>query len=121
MTREEFVAWCIPAIRRWWSRHPKGRPSVDRIRTGGHYEIGNIRILDVVLNSRRRDFNKNTRAPKGKAWCSGCRGYVAIGLFSSAYTRPPLFVSNYCNPCKCRRYAERKRKRDRTYQDICGF
>lgn len=111
MTREAFIAWCVPRIRRWWSSHPTGKPSIDRKDDRGHYELTNIRILDVRENSRRRKFNKNSKAPAGKAWCSGHRSYISITKFSPAPSRPPLFVNNRCRACKRSAYARSKHVR----------
>lgn len=108
MTREEFVVWCVPAVTRWWAKNPEGSPSIDRKNASGHYEISNIRILAVGENSRRRAFNKNSKAPARKAWCSGHQRYIAITLFSPAPSRPPLFVNNRCKQCKRSEYARKK-------------
>lgn len=104
MTREEFVAWCEKAVDEWRAANPGKTASIDRIDDKDHYRIGNIRILEVGQNSRRRDFNKNSKAPAGKAWCSGHKGYIDIALFSPAPSRPPLFVNNRCRECKRREY-----------------
>lgn len=108
MTRAEFVAWCIPAITKWWRENPNGRQSIDRKKASGHYDLNNIRIMDVRENSRRRKFNKNNKAPAGKAWCSGHKSYIKISLFSPAPSRPPLFVNNRCRECKRNEYHRNK-------------
>ena len=108
LTREEFVAWCVPAVTRWWKKNPGGKPSVDRIKDNGHYELGNIRILAAGENSRRRAYNKNSKAPPGKAWCSGHKAYLSINLFSPAPSRPPLGVNNRCKECKRNEYRKSK-------------
>lgn len=107
MSREEFVAWCVPVIESWWRCNPGKKPSIDRIDDTKHYSTENVRVLEVGENSRRRGYNKNSKAPKGKAWCSGHKDFIDIGLFSPAPSRPPLFVNNRCRECK---RAEYKRK-----------
>jgi len=104
MTREEFIAWCVPAITVWWKKNPGKKPSIDRIKNEEHYSIDNIRILEVGENSRRSPAKKNSKAPKGKAWCSGHQAYLSIKLFSPAPSRPPLFVNNRCRECKRAEY-----------------
>jgi hypothetical protein len=83
MTREEFLAWAIPAHTRWMCRHPGECPSVDRKNPEGHYEIGNLQILSQPANSAKHREDKNRRAPRGKAWCSGfCKQYLPVACFN---------------------------------------
>lgn len=100
MTRDQFMAWAVPAYTTWLSDNPGKQPSVDRIESSGHYVLGNLRIVEMVENSRKKPSNKNHYAPVGQAWCSGHRSYVDIKEFSPAPSRPPLFVNNRCRECK---------------------
>lgn len=104
MTRVEFVEWAIPALEKWIAEHPGEQHSVDRIDAKLHYSLDNIRFLELGENSRRRSFNKNSKAPMGTAWCSGHKKYLPIEFFNKAKTRPPLFVCNYCVDCAGSRY-----------------
>lgn len=112
MTRAEFIPWCESAIAVWWRDNPGKKPSIDRLKDDGPYSLGNIRILEVGENSRRRKFNKNSKAESGKAWCSGHKAYLGIDLFSPAPSRPPLFVNNRCRACKRAEYRRRVNGRD---------
>lgn len=104
MTRGEFVSWAVPALEKWRRENPGKNHSVDRIDSNLHYDLSNIRFLEVGENSRRRSFNKNSKAPTGTAWCSGHKKYLPIEYFNKASTRPPLFVCNYCVDCAAGRY-----------------
>jgi hypothetical protein len=45
MTRDAFMAWCVPEINKFYSQYPNERPSLDRIDNRGNYCFGNIRII----------------------------------------------------------------------------
>jgi hypothetical protein len=81
MTRDEFIGWCVPALTVWRRENPGVRPSVDRIRSAGHYQIGNLRILSLSENSRLSSPHKNVYAAPGQAWCAFCRRYYATENF----------------------------------------
>lgn len=53
MTRLQYRAWCDlmwPVIKEFYESNRT--PSLDRIDSSGHYEIGNIRIIDRWQNSK---------------------------------------------------------------------
>lgn len=75
MTQTEFLAWAVPEYSRWMKRNPEKIPSIDRRNQDGHYELGNIRIIEFAKNSRRKKWNKNVNAPTGQAWCCDCKSY----------------------------------------------
>lgn len=103
-TKEEFFNWAIPALAKWREENPGERHSLDRVDDSKHYSLDNIRFLEVGENSRRRKFNKNSKAPTGTAWCGGHKKYLPIEFFHKAKTRPPLFVTNLCVDCSGSRY-----------------
>lgn len=80
MTRDEFLAWAIPAYIEWMGAND-GTPSVDRIDPNGHYEIKNIRILERGENCRISRRHPNVSAPDGKAWCGTCKTYLPSDNF----------------------------------------
>ncbi len=89
MTREQFMVWAVPAFTFWQEKHPDKVASVDRISTEGHYELGNIRLIEKVRNQLRSTRYKNLNGcPKGKAWCCGCKAYHATKLFSASSKTP---------------------------------
>lgn len=53
MTRQEFVTWATPRVREWKNKHPGASPSPDRINSKGHYELGNLNIVDHEVNRAR--------------------------------------------------------------------
>jgi len=60
-TREEFLAWAVPAIETFLQEHPGETPSIDRHPDpDGHYQLGNMRIISLEVNKiTRRYFGKN--------------------------------------------------------------
>lgn len=58
-SQDEFIAWAIPAIVEFLAEHPNGNPSVDRIDPDGHYELGNMRIIDRGDNLARSRYFTN--------------------------------------------------------------
>lgn len=105
MTREEFVAWAIPAYERWFKEHGEPKdigdvPSVDRIKPEGHYEIGNLRLLTVRDNAKLAR-TVNTNAPDGTKWCPACSQFVKHAEFYKSNNRSagPLKLSIHCKTC----------------------
>lgn len=86
MTRTEFMQWAEPAFAQWLQEHPNVRPSVDRIRLRGHYEIKNLRIISLAQNSKLQGAHKNVYAPPGKAWCGVCQRYLSVTRFDKNRT-----------------------------------
>lgn len=105
--REDFLSWCVPRFARWASEFPTVAPSVDRIDPHGHYEIGNIQVIALVENIRRKECNKNVHAPDGTAWCSSCKTYLLRDCFSPAKSRPNG-VNNTCKSCKNMKSRQKK-------------
>ena len=116
MTRDEFLRWAVPAIRRWWSRHPGETPTVDRKDSQGHYELGNLRITSRGENTRNRSYNKNLVAPEGMAWCGGkCQRYLPIEAFSTRPSRS-VGVQGRCKKCHAEYVKARRKTKGRASQ-----
>lgn len=82
LTKEEFVSWYIPAYEAALIEYGSDiQLSIDRIDDLGHYEIGNIRIIPLSENSRRKKYNKNVHAPAGTVWCYRCKDYFPKDQF----------------------------------------
>lgn len=96
MTRSEFMSWAVPAFEQWFAKHPDKVPSVDRKNNDGHYELGNIRLLEKVKNQLRSARYKNVNnCPPGKAWCSGCTDYHPKTVFGKC-SRTPNGLQSMC-------------------------
>lgn len=81
MTKEAFLEWAVPRFEAWIAERPDEVPTIDRIESAGHYEIGNIRLLEWGENCRQRRNAHNIHAPDGQAWCSACKQYLAVDNF----------------------------------------
>lgn len=53
MTRDQFLAWAVPAIRTFMGMFPGVSPSVDRVDPHGDYELSNLRIISRQDNLLR--------------------------------------------------------------------
>ena len=53
MSRHEWMAWAVPQIEAFTKQHPDKIPSVDREDPDGHYQLGNVRIMDLKDNQLR--------------------------------------------------------------------
>lgn len=97
MSRDEYLAWALPAFSAWMGQN-SGTPSVDRIDPKGHYEVGNLRILERGENARLASNHPNVYAPPGAAWCSACRQYLPRDGF---YRCADKFngLQSRCKPC----------------------
>lgn len=98
ISREAFMAWAVPEIAQFFKDHPGLTPSVDRKEPSGHYEAGNLRIVDVNQNRLMTRKNKNLVAPPGKLWCGICKQYLAIESFSVDNQRRTK-RNCFCKPC----------------------
>lgn len=97
MTREEFMAWAVPKYREWFAAHPsrKGpdnKPTIDRIDTLGHYELGNIQLISFAANLAKKA-TVNTNAPEGTRWCPRCKAYIPLAEFYDSVSQA------YCKKC----------------------
>jgi len=94
--RREFEQWCAVTYAEWVAKNPDDKPSVDRKDPHGHYERGNLQILSMVENGRKRLFNKNLWAPPGKSWCRKCSRFRSAKLFG----RHPHSMNGLAYNCK---------------------
>lgn len=116
MTRAEFIAWAVPQYEAWFREHPAVTPSVDRIRSTGHYELGNLQLIPVAENRLKNSRHKNKFAPEGTHWCCRCQSYLSNSDFysSTAWVTAsnPLGLSGYCKKCQCKKcYAAFKKRK----------
>lgn len=81
ITKKQFIEWAIPAYETWLKKNPNRVPSIDRIKESGHYELGNLQIIEWGENSRKISKNKNVHATKNKAWCCECKKYLPKSEF----------------------------------------
>lgn len=56
MTKNQFLVWAYQRVKNFLYNHPGRTPTPDRIDQDGHYEIGNIRIMDDIDNRTRSRF-----------------------------------------------------------------
>jgi hypothetical protein len=116
MTRDEFIAWAVPAYAAWFRDHPGVTPSLDRIDGARHYEVGNLQLLTRLQNTLKNAKQKNLHAPPGHRWCSGCQGFKPEGEFYTAPsavrlpTNPNGYLC-YCKPCHTSRSVACRRRR----------
>lgn len=61
-TREQFLAWAIPAIERWQRKYPGLPCSIDRIDDKGHYKLGNLQLLTPAENNRKSKLHRKKRS-----------------------------------------------------------
>lgn len=107
MTRDRFMSWAVPRIRRWLrTRGKREMPTVDRIDGRGDYKIENIQLATQAENTHTRTSNKNVHAPLGKAWCFICTKYLPVGSFHRDRTRPNG-RQRKCKACNYSRYQKR--------------
>jgi hypothetical protein len=110
--RGTFIAWAVPAIKVWWEENPDIRPTIDRVDSAGHYELGNLRIASRADNNRNRRVCRNVNPPAGMAWCSGdCKDYRPVVAFHKNPTNGNG-LSSHCKSCANKaRNNWRRRKR----------
>ncbi len=56
VTKSQFIGWAETEVKNFLYFSPDSTPSVDRIDPTGHYEFGNIRIIDLEENRIRSRF-----------------------------------------------------------------
>lgn len=109
MTQEEFMRWAVRAYRRWFKKHPNERPCLDRIDNYGHYELSNLRLVNVTFSVTHTRHSKNMYAPKGTLWCGKCKQYLPSEHFYKRYT-------GRCKLCDQTYRRERKALRQKKYR-----
>lgn len=53
VNKQDFLSWAVPEYEGFIASRPHKVPSLDRVDSSGHYEIGNLRIIDFDLNAAR--------------------------------------------------------------------
>lgn len=106
MTRDEFLAWAIPAYTEWYRTHPAENPSIDRIESDKHYESGNLQLLTLSENSLKTKRLKNVYAPPGQAWCTIHKAYLPKDQFYKS-DRQRYGVTTECRECVKLKTAQR--------------
>jgi hypothetical protein len=68
ISKEQFMNWYVPSVKQFILRFPGVRWSVDRINPDGHYELSNMRIIDLAQNVGAARYHKQDRmtAPSHK-------------------------------------------------------
>jgi len=62
MTKSEFYFWAKPRYEEFLETHSGVRPSVDRIDSYGHYELGNLQVISFSENSKKaQELNRVAR------------------------------------------------------------
>lgn len=110
MTRSEFLEWAVPRYAEWIAKGIEGVPSVDRIQSSGHYELGNLQLIERRLNSSKRKCNLTNGLPEGLKKCAHCnevKPFEAFGFRSQG-----LLKKRYiCILCERKESANRWRKK----------
>lgn len=125
VTLQEFLAWAVPEYEAWFRERPGVTPSVDRIDSDGHYEVGNLRIIGANENRRRSRKFVNDLAPEGTKRCGSCKQFLPhdhfyqCGEYQKKYN--PLGLSAYCKECTRQKHRSRylrKKSQAQAAQDI---
>lgn len=115
LAREQFMAWAIPQYEAWFREHAGVTPSVDRIDSSGHYQLGNLRLITRSENCRRTRANRMLNAPTGHCWCSKCKRYLPVAMFTPARitSKSRTGYKSRCKPCRVLEVASYRRRRKR--------
>lgn len=118
ITQEEFTEWYIKTVAVFEKEHPNQKPSVDRKREDGHYELSNLQIMEVQENRIKNSHIKNIggKAPAGTKWCPGCEQYRAIERF---YHTTNNRTSHRCRKCLYRAYRSKWEKKHGRKLGVC--
>ena len=109
MTREEFLAWVIPAYGTWTLHSSLDTATVDRIENSGHYEIGNLRLATYQEQAQNQNKSRNSRAPQGTAWCSTHQDYLSVAEFHQCPGRSNGLSAN-CKDCESLRHRRQRQR-----------
>lgn len=101
MSKEQFLNWAVPEYTKWILQNPGKKPSIDRINSDGHYELGNVQIIEVQENRRKSKRFVNDNAPEGTKWCPKCKKFVSVEFFSRGKpnAHQPDGLGLGCRPC----------------------
>ena len=114
IAKNEFIQWYLESLKEWIKDNPDRKPSVDRIKNDGHYELSNLQFLELqenrAKNSRCRNISKD--CPSGCRWCPGCMSYVEYkGFYQGS--------SGFSVRCKkCIRASYKKRTEEKQNREV---
>lgn len=108
VSRDEFKAWCLA---QWDYISTLQRPSVDRLDGNGHYELSNMRVIELVANIQK----EKLIAVDGMTRCSICRKTKPLESFDRDKRRKATGRTTTCSECgravrRCRSQARRALK-----------
>lgn len=113
MTRDQFLAWAVPAFEAWMAQNPGKSPAVGRIGHVGHYELGNIVVTEFEPHRLEMARYKNLNGrPAGQSWCSWHKAYHPVCEFRG-HTRQVTGCQGYCIVGMREYNQERNRKRNK--------
>lgn len=109
VTRDEFLAWAVPAYAAFFRDHPGVKPSVDRERNDGHYEIGNLKLIPHRENCAKHSGVVNAGLPDGHKRCGHCKEVRPFAEFRKVKpgSKGTFGLSGWCVYC----YREHDRQR----------
>lgn len=87
---DQWMEWAVPKYDEFLLNNPEGKPSVSRFGDKGHYEIGNIEIIDFKKNLQLQKSIKNMIELK----CPFC-----YKIFHKARNHTHLIKKNTCTTC----------------------
>lgn len=113
MTKEEFLAWAIPAFEQWFREKPGVTPSIDRINSSGHYELGNVQILAYRRNCAKTSRAVNTELLPNHKQCGRCKQVLPFSSFKPVKPGNTGTFGLYGWCIECSRAYERERQKRR--------
>lgn len=113
LTRDEFLAWAGEEYAKWMAAHPGEPPSLDRIDSRGHYEIGNLQVISRAENSRKSRSNRHLAEgiEAGKKRCGRCQVIKDFSEFRrhAPRSRGSFGLFGWCRKCAAHNQALRLR------------
>jgi hypothetical protein len=115
ISREDFIAWAVPEYEKWFREHSNLTPSIDRKDSTGHYELGNLQLVEVQSNRRKASKFVNDNAPLGTKWCPKCsrfRNHDEFYKMEKPSAHDPMGLYVRCKECAQqydREYRERRK------------
>ncbi len=111
VSREEFMAWAIPELQKWMLDNPGKVPSVDRKDGNGHYEIGNMQILEYQVNCGKTRRSINSSLPDGFKKCGQCEQTLPFDKFKKVKPGATGTFGLYGWCVECTRAYDRERSK----------
>lgn len=98
MTLDEWLKWAVPRYRRFIAKHPGQSPCASRKGDAGHYEIGNIEIIDASENRARQRAILLMRED-GTKLCGRCRQVKDANENFAKHRNRPDGYATWCKAC----------------------